>query len=226
MGQGDVHESPVTRLRAVLVLVALVIPSGFAESAHSSGCPGTGPNLVRDGSFEEPRLEGLHYRIVASGRRIGPWSVSGGEVDHIAPHFWEAAHGDQSLDLNSCGPAAVSQRVPTRPGDSYQLCFALSGNPDGPPSRKRLEVLWDGAVVDRVEFDGASSTRQQMGWSYHRYVVRAAGHDAVLSFRSLTPGCYGPVVDNVTLHRIPDPVVRGPRAEPEIRAPIPSTTAS
>ena len=175
-------------------------------------CVVDGANLVRNGSFEEPpRRPEIHFRIVTAGEHIGPWSVSGGAVDHIAPHFWEAAHGEQSLDVNSCGPATVSQRVPTRPGDSYQLCFALAGNSEAAPARKRLAVLWEGEIVATVEFDASHTRRARMEYRYHRYVVRASGHDAVLAFRSLTPGCYGPVLDDVTLQRIPDPVASGVR---------------
>jgi choice-of-anchor C domain-containing protein len=209
----------------VLAVIHAGTPAIASHRAHvadrgtsESACPDFGTNLVRNGSFEEPALQGVHFRIVAAGRRIGHWSVSRDAVDHIAPRFWEAAHGEQSLDLNECGPGSVSQRVPTAPGDSYRLCFAMAGNPDGPPAQKRVEVIWEGNVVETVEFDGENATRQRMGWTYHRFVVRATGHDAVLSFRSVTPGCYGPVVDHVTLHRLPDPVARGRRVIPTVRA--------
>jgi hypothetical protein len=92
----------------------------------------------------------------------------------------------------------------------------LAGNPDGPPSKKQLEVVWEGKVVEMVEFEGESATRERMGWTYHRYVVRATSYHAMLSFRSLTPGCYGPVVDHVTLHRLPDPVAGGRRRIPAV----------
>jgi len=39
-----------------------------------------------------------------------------------------------------------------------------------------------------------------------RIVMRATAHDAVLTFHSLTPGCYGPVIDRVTLRLIQDPM--------------------
>lgn len=203
-------------LAAAAIMVAIMvawIPT-FALDARDidrgpseSGCPDVGGNLVRNGSFEEPAQRGVDYGVVLPGQRIGSWLVSGDAVDHIAPRFWEAAHGGQSLDLNHCGPASVSQRVPTAPGDSYELCFGLAGNPGGPPEVKRLEVIWGGSVVGTLEFDAGSTTMERMGWTYHRLVLRASQHDAVLSFHSLTPGCYGPVIDRVTLHRLPDPVV-------------------
>ena len=218
MGEGHLHEGAVSlgRPRLRLVIAATMVVAAIAVqalalddrdgSASESGCPDLGANLVRDGSFEEPPRRGVDFRIVPAGGRIGPWSVTGNAVDHIAPRFWEAAQGGQSVDLNECAPATVSQRVTTAPGDHYQLCFALSGNPGGPPTTKRLEVIWEGKVMETVEFDAGSTSREHMGWTYHRIVVRASGHDAVLSFHSVTPGCYGPVIDRVTLVRLPDPV--------------------
>ena len=170
------------------------------------GCPDLEGNLIRNGSFEEPARGGVEFWVVPDGDRIGHWLVSGDAVDHIATH-WEAADGNQSLDLNSCGPASVSQRVATKAGEDYQLCFAVAGNPDGPPLRKQVEVIWERTVVATVEFEKQSATRERMGYKYYRFVVRATKSSAVLSFHSLTPGCYGPVIDQVTLYRLSNSVV-------------------
>ena len=185
---------------------ALAIGARDGDQAASDGaCPDVPTNLIRNGSFEEPARGGVEFWTVPEGQHIGPWLVGGNPVDHIAVH-WEAAHGAQSLDLNGCGPASVSQSVPTLPGASYELCFGMAGNTDGPPEVKRLEVIWDGNVAGTMKFDAGSKTRERMGWTYRRIVMRATAHDAVLAFHSLTPGCYGPVIDRVTLRLIQDPM--------------------
>ena len=178
--------------------------SGTDMGTSDRGCPDDQTNLLRNGSFEEPARGSVEFWVVPEGQFIGAWFVSGEAVDHIAKH-WQAAHGAQSLDLNSCGPASASQSVPTEPGGTYELCFGMAGNTDGPPELKRLEVIWDGTVVRTVPFDSGSRAPERMGWTYHRMVLRATKHDTVLSFHSLTPGCYGPVIDRVTLHLIQDP---------------------
>ena len=101
-------------------------------------CGGAGPNLVQNGGFESPIVTRADYRIVGAGGSVGAWRVGAGAVDFIACGFWQAAEGCQSVDLNSCEPAWVEQRLETWTGRRYALCFSVAGNPDGAPGRKQL----------------------------------------------------------------------------------------
>ena len=165
-------------------------------------------NLVRDGSFEIPAIPDLPYFQASAGDSIGAWAVVGGPVDLISGGFWKSAAGYQSLDLDgSCGVGAIVQRIPTTPGHVYTLCFALAGNPDGSPSVKSMTVQWGTAVVDSLRFDVSGSDRVRMGWSYYQYSVTATADSTDLLFRSMTPGCYGPVLDDVSVQEESPPTI-------------------
>ena len=166
-------------------------------------CGGIGPNLVRNGGFEAPTVVGADYRIVAAGGTIGPWTVASGAVDFIACGFWQAAEGCQSVDMNSCEAAAIEQTLATKKGRHYGLCFSLAGNPDAAPRRKALEVWWAGSRIATVEFDVAKRDRAGMGWARYSYAVVAPSDSVVLKFKSRTPGCYGPVLDDVVVRELP-----------------------
>jgi choice-of-anchor C domain-containing protein len=155
-------------------------------------------NLVADPGFEIPYITNAPYVSLVEGDSISAWMALG-SIDLISANYWNAAEGGQSVDLDGCGMGGVTQVVPTRAGAAYELCFALAANPDGPPSIKKLEVLWDGRRVAMLTVSSAGSTRQRMRWTYHRYEVVGRGGTSVLTFRSLTEGCYGAVIDDVKL---------------------------
>lgn len=215
------------RRASLAVAAAAIAAATLAGPAHaaaagdddakrpSHGCGGVGPNLVRDGGFERPVVEGGAYRIVAAGGSIGAWRVARGAADFIACGFWRADEGCQSVDLNSCEPASIEQALATKKGRRYALCFSIAGNPDDGPRRKRLEVWWAGARIDVVEFDASSRTRERMGWERRSYAVTAPSDSVVLGFRSVTRGCYGPVLDDVVVRELRLDVAETPPSGPE-----------
>jgi hypothetical protein len=102
---------------------------------------------VVNGSFEEPILtaqtDPVGWRNYAAGQSFPRWTVGKGSVDIVSdgygqpPRFgleaWPAAEGHQSVDLNGFEPGSIYQDIPTTKGAVYNLSFALSGNPIGPP---------------------------------------------------------------------------------------------
>ncbi|MGE5177452.1 MAG: choice-of-anchor C family protein [Hyphomicrobiales bacterium] len=192
----------------VLLLLGCADSNRLIAAPAARGCDHAGVNLVRNGSFEIPAIPSLPYLRDLAGDSIGAWAVVEGPVDLISGPFWQAADEAQSVDLDgSCGAGAIAQRVPTTAGHAYRLCFALSGNPDGPPVVKWMSILWGGALVDSVSFDVTWSARAHMGWVTFQYVLDATADTTALEFRSTSPGCYGPVIDDVWLEEEAPPTI-------------------
>jgi choice-of-anchor C domain-containing protein len=125
-------------------------------------------------------------------------------VDLTPGYYWEPAEGQQSVDLDgTCGAGVIYQDLNTSVSQTYSLRFALAGNPDGAPTIKEMEVWWGNSLVDRLTFDTTGRTRTSMGWGLHEYVVTATEASTRLRFKSLTPGCFGPVLDKVSVQDNP-----------------------
>ncbi len=181
--------------------------AAYAADRIEGRCPKGGVDILQNGGFEEPRVEGEVYARLFAGDAIGAWSVDDGAVDLISARFWKAAERRQSLDLDgSCGAGTISQVAPTVAGRSYQLCFGLAGNPDGPPAVKTMEIWWGDQRLDSLTYDTTGASRRHMGWIYRQYTVTAAGPATRLMFRSLTPGCYGPALDDIRLEELDQPI--------------------
>ena len=161
--------------------------------------PGLGPNIVANGSFETPDVTSITLDTYYAGQSFGGWAVESGQIDHISERYWQAADGRQSVDLDgTCGAGAVYQELLTSPLQPYLLRFSLAGNPEGPPSIKQMEVWWGTTLVDTLAFDTSGHSKWSMGWSFHQYTITATSAITRLTFKSLTPGCFGPVLDMVS----------------------------
>jgi choice-of-anchor C domain-containing protein len=118
---------------------------------------------------------------------------------------WQAANGNQSVDLSGYQPGTIYQDVSIIAGQTYLLSFAVAGNPYEGPAIKRMEIWWDTALVDTVVFDTTGFSYSNMGWVYHEYSVVASNPFTRLEFRSLTDGTAGPALDDVSLTLVPLP---------------------
>src|SRR5438477_6715296 len=74
-----------------------------------------------------------------------------------------------------------------------------AGDCGGSPLIKTVRVTFGGAVVRTFTFDVTRHTDQSMGWVSKPLAVRASASQSTIEFRSLTPGCAGPVLDAVSL---------------------------
>jgi len=198
------------RISAIFILFILM---GCASSLSVLGCeenprlplaPDTSANLVQDGGFERPEVSAFEYDSYEGAQPLGAWTIDAGAVDLLSGRVWGPADGGQSLDMDgSCGAGVIHQDLATEPGTSYELRFALSGNPNGPPVVKQLEVTWGRSVVDTVRFDTTHGTKRDPGWVAYDYTVVAPSGTTRLTFRSLSPGCYGALLDAVSVRRTP-----------------------
>lgn len=184
----------------------------IALSALSlAGLPAlAGPIVIQNNSFEVPSSTSNWNRVFAvDSTSIPGWTVTDGTVDHIA-NYWQAADGVRSVDLDGNTAGTMKQVLLIPQAGLLDVGFWMSGNPDDPTGGanaiKTLQVsLVSGTdPMETFTFDTTGINHGSMGWLKKDafFNVPSAGN-YTLQFASLTPGDYGPVLDNVTAS-IPD----------------------
>src|SRR5439155_4518796 len=128
-------------------------------SAAATG--GRPDNQATNASFESPNVGSSVVRY-GQGGDIDGWFVASGSVDLVGT-YWQAATGSQSVDMSGAGRGGIYQDMPTTPGVTYSLAFALAGNPDCGPSVKRLAVAWEGKFLALLLFNTSGHTHSNMG---------------------------------------------------------------
>ena len=186
-------------LSLILVLGAVVfLATGARNSATPAPFASAAAQLLLDGSFETP-VAVKEYDTFTPGSKLGPWSIGGGPVDLVGK-YWKAAKGTQSINLRGGETRPwIWQDVKTEPGRMYTLKFALSGNPDGAPRDKKIEIWWDDQLIDTVTFGVESISHPEMGWKYITYNITAVNPTTRLKFSSGVDQPWGPALDDVTL---------------------------
>ena len=103
-----------------------------AGTAHAA-------TALTNASFEDAAVtftEG--YSVVdAEHQTLTGWTVGGAGVDIVDKTLWPAADGSRSIDLNAFDAGSISQVIDTVPGQTYNVSFAMSGNPDAKSPRGR-----------------------------------------------------------------------------------------
>ncbi|MFE7130094.1 choice-of-anchor C family protein [Streptomyces sp. NPDC057638] len=184
---------------AAIATAALLAGAGVSSGAAASAPPA---NRFHDGSFEYPRAPANLFTPYFPGQDIGPWSVTLGAVDLIGAGTWQAAEGDQSIDLN--GTSAVSQTFTTTPRAAYTVTYALAGNPTGAtPAVKTGKVLIDGQEFQDFSFDVTGTTYAAMGYVRRQFTFVAGSAATTIAFVSTTgpTAPNGPVIDDVCIER-------------------------
>ncbi len=149
-------------------------------------------SLVSDGSFEIPGLLGSTVTHGA-GDSIGPWVVAA-LLDH---ETGLAADGVQGISLEH---GAIYQDLPTVPGTSYELRFAVYGS-----GAQGLTASWGavgGSVTDVFAVPGSGTWTTPTGWTYYQFTTStgaASGPSARLTFTDASVGVAGPVIDDVSM---------------------------
>lgn len=159
---------------------------------------------VLNGSFEiafaAPDGSGF-VEIAAGSGLIQDWQITSGSVDLIGM-AWDSQEGIYSIDLNGCEEGTLTQSVTTSPGSSYCLQFYLSANPNmssacGSPDIREVEVI-AGSTVETYSID-ASLLDGQIDWLPQSVNFVATGVTADVKFTSLSGGCCGPAIDNISV---------------------------
>lgn len=179
---------------AVVTAIALLAPL----VAHA------GPNLVADGDFSSPSGGGS-FVTYSGGSSIGPWTVTGGSVDLIGGYWQAPTTGGGSVDLDGNAPGGVSQSISTIAGHKYEVSFWLSGNPDGSPATKTLDVSAGSASPVFTYTNGANS-HGNMAYEAESFFFTAIGSSTTIAFASgdiATP--YGPAIGGVSVTAVAAP---------------------
>jgi choice-of-anchor C domain-containing protein len=182
------------RLVISLVTAGTVIGIGAATAtpAQASILPGPG-----DGSFETPVVAAGTFQTFFAPATMGDWTVTSGSVDLIGAGFWQAADGNQSLDLDGNQEGGVAQTFTTVPLLEYRVTYDLAGNPAEGPTIKTGQLLANGKVIQNFSFDITGKSFTDMGYVKQEATFVATGLSSTLTFRSTTVGAFGPVIDDV-----------------------------
>ncbi len=182
------------------ILLGVVLVLGLTSRAQAS--PFT------NGGFESPGGSFPGFTLLTAGSTTIPgWTVGGGSasIDWIGT-LWVPSQGNQSIDLNGSSQGSIFQTFDTTPGQLYRVLFDLSGNPDGLPLVKTLNVQATGNAALGYSFDVTGFSRPNMGWQTFGYQFVASGTSTTLTFSSTTGGIFfGPALDNVRVAAVPAP---------------------
>jgi choice-of-anchor C domain-containing protein len=177
--------------------------TGLLAAALAAGGAAHAANLVTDGDFNSPS-GGSTFTTYDAGSSFGPWTVTSGSVDLIGGYWQSPTVGGGSVDVDGNSPGAFDQAIATGSG-SYTLTFDLSGNPDGPPQTKTLQVSV-GGVTKTFTYQTGANTHANMMYIPESLTFTASG-PTTLTFTSLdgNNSPYGPVVADVAIGAVPEP---------------------
>ncbi|MEH2515780.1 choice-of-anchor C domain-containing protein [Bradyrhizobium sp. AZCC 1610] len=182
-----------------LTAIALAGLVGFSVAGHAA--------VIVDGNFAG--ASGT-FQTIGTGNTFGAnnaWTVTSGSVDWIGNYWTPPTPGGGSVDLDGNSVGAISQTLFGLAAGTYKVTFALSGNPDGAPPEKSLEVSVTGSAAQDYAYPVVGN-KLNMSYALESYIFTWAGGDATLNFASLnTPSNnpYGPVIGDVSITAIPEP---------------------
>ncbi|MFG2848542.1 choice-of-anchor C family protein [Kitasatospora sp. NPDC048296] len=184
--------------RTRVAALALFVAAGTALAVPAQAAGGhRALSHFDDGSFESPKAPAGGFTELVAGQTIGPWRITNGSVDLIGAGMWQAAEGDQSIDLNGADSGTIAQTFTTVPGTTYSVTYALAGNPAGGVPLRTGKALIDGQDFQDFSFDVTGKTATAMGYVGRQFSFVAQNSATTLTFESTVGGAYGPVLDNV-----------------------------
>lgn len=151
---------------------------------------------------------GSSFITEGSGSTFDGFTVTNGSVDLIG-RYWQAPiapiaiAGSVDLDGTSPGAIELTTNVTLKAG-TYALDFYLSGNPDGLPTTKSVEVGVGGVTKD-FTYTLNGNTHTNMKYVLEQVDFTTAGGVLPLSFMSQDGSSpYGPVIGSLTISAIPE----------------------
>jgi choice-of-anchor C domain-containing protein len=170
-------------------------------------------NTFSDGDFSPgpTNPNGSGFQTYNAGQTFGTagvWSVISGSIDLIGT-YWNpppTTPNGFSVDLNGNTPGAISQTFNLSPG-SYTVGFYLSGNPDGGPSPKTVEVTLGSGTDPSFTYDATINGNHNLTYVQQTFTQSVGGGLVTLSFfGDPNAGAYGPVIGDVTVTAaVPEP---------------------
>ena len=182
-------------------LTALALILGVASAAQAA--------TIANGSFEAGTNPGS-FTTLNSGDNtsISGWTVGSGSVDYIG-NYWQASEGVRSVDLTGVEKGSIFTTITDLiVGTAYKVYFDLSGNLDGKPANKKLDVtLANPLTTENYNYNVVTkgNTHANMKWVTYVLEFVATSSSSVLTFAAGNGGgngnacCYGPALDNVRI---------------------------
>jgi hypothetical protein len=182
-------------MRGLKTLAMAAVLAATASSQASAIVAAIGP--FSDGFFNDPSASppGVNFQTF-TGVPMGPWNVVG-SVDLIGTYWNGPPVGGNSVDLNGDLQGGITQTFTINPG-SYVLGFYLSGNPDGAPNTKSVDVSV-GPSDPIYQFTTALDGNHNLTYTFETLDFSTTGGPLTLSFLSQDAGPYGAVVGGVTI---------------------------
>jgi hypothetical protein len=135
---------------------------------------------------------------------VDGWKTTSDAIEQRTTYT--SSDGDWHFELNTDAAdyypdaANMYQDIQTHNGASYELSFDFSARPGVDENTSRIEVLWDGVVIDTIEADGSGLS--DTSWSTFNYTLTGDGDISRLEFREdgvdLNYG-RGGFLDNISL---------------------------
>lgn len=173
--------------------------------------------VIINGSFENGLANIGNFTTLNPGNNtaITGWTVANGSIDYIGA-YWQAAQGSRSLDLNALSVGSIYQEIATNIGQTYQITFAMSGNPDpgnanaGSLFQLRFQAF-NASNLSEIQnqifsYQDAAHTRTNMLWQDRTVTFTATEATTRIMFSGYMPtGAYGAALDNVRFEAVPEP---------------------
>jgi hypothetical protein len=185
-----------------------IVTMGIIMVLLLAGMGTVSANLVANPSFEQPTAA-IEFTGNMETGLIG-WTIEeGGNIDLIGIH-WLASDQAQSIDLSGCQRATISQEIITDPSQTYQLSFALSGNPyigDTSSKIRTVEVYWDDDSAKTYNFDTSVITNQKADMHWDPITIpglQATSTTTMIKFKDVSPNsniCVGVALDDIAVEK-------------------------
>lgn len=196
-------------MKTTIFLIATLLILG-----HKANCQnlidqtyGAGAGSFELGSFSATGTDSMFLTVGATnitGWIVGtsPYGSSGTGVDWIQEPSYNAADGTRSVDLQGVNASSISTSFSTVEGASYELVLSVStvgASGWGLWSAGDHTAWWKfGAMTSGS--NPATQTFVDQTFSF-----TATSTTTTLTLASDGTGGYGPVIDNVRVHAVPEP---------------------
>jgi len=108
-------------------------------------------------------------------------------------------------------PGWIEQAIDTTPGCEYEVAFRMAGDPFPhlTPEQKiktlRVDASAGGTAIGSQQFSFDTTGRgvTQMGWEERSWRFTALSARTILRFTGVSPGPYGPCIDQVRIAPAP-----------------------
>ena len=182
---------------ASAILQVLPLPTAAAAA---------GPNLLVNGSFEQPPLPAGQASSILSPGGLPGWTIVRGTVG--VHQEWQPApgQGHQSLGLVGDRPGTIEQSFATVPGQQYRFSGWIAHDyGDGVPEG-RADVYLNGTFFVQL-YHNAPSSQTDMHWLPFSYSFRATGATTTLRLADVTglSALRGLVLDGLSVVAVDEP---------------------